>query len=103
MRFLIDEAAGVELRWDTGGVGAYAVRDASGALTGLRAANWDEFAQETGAYDEAAAPAYATPPDRAADNWGVDRADPRRLRAVRRDLGGGYARLPRRAHPLYLR
>ena len=74
VRFLIDEAAGVELRWDTGGVGAYAVRDANGALTGLRAANWDEFAQETGAYDEAAAPAYATPPDRAADNWGVDRA-----------------------------
>lgn len=74
VRFLIDEAAGLEMRWDTGGVGAYAVRDASGALTGLRAANWDEFAQETGAYDEAAAPAYATPPDRAADNWGVDRA-----------------------------
>ena len=74
VRFLIDEAAGVELRWDTGGVGAYAVRDANGALTGLRAANWDEFAQETGTYDEAAAPAYATPPDRAADNWGVDRA-----------------------------
>ena len=73
VRFLIDEAAGVELRWDTGGVGAYAVRDANGALTGLRAANWDEFAQETGTYDEAAAPAYATPPDRAADNWGVDR------------------------------
>ena len=73
VRFLIDEAAGLEMRWDTGGVGAYAVRDASGALTGLRAANWDEFAQETGAYDEAAAPAYATPPDRAADNWGVNR------------------------------
>src|SRR5699024_10029380 len=31
VRFLIDEAAGVEMRWDTGGVGAYAVRDASGA------------------------------------------------------------------------
>ena len=75
VRFLIDEAAGVELRWDAGGVGAYAVRDANGALTGLRAANWDEFAQETGTYEEAAAPAtYQTPPDRAADNWGVDRA-----------------------------
>lgn len=74
VRFLIDEAAGLELRWDTGGVGAYAVRDASGALTGLRAANWDEFAQETGAYDEAAPATYQTPPDRAADNWGVDRA-----------------------------
>lgn len=73
VRFLIDEAAGVELRWDTGGVGAYAVRDANGALTGLRAANWDEFAQETGTYEKAAPATYQTPPDRAADNWGVDR------------------------------
>ena len=62
VRFLIDEAAGLELRWDTGGVGAYAVRDASGSLTGLRAANWDEFAQETGTYDEAAPATYQTPP-----------------------------------------
>ena len=73
VRFLIDEAADVELRWDTGGVGAYAVRDANGALTGLRAANWDEFAQETAAYGEAAPATYQRPLDRVADNWGVDR------------------------------
>ena len=103
VRFLIDEAAGLELRWDTGGVGAYAVRDASGALTGLRAANWDEFAQETGAYDEAAACYLSDAPGQGRRQLGRRPRHPRRLRAVRRDLGGGYACLPRRAHPLHFR
>ena len=41
VRFLIDEAAGVELRWDTGGVGAYAVRDAKEERNGMCEADRD--------------------------------------------------------------
>ena len=47
LHFFTDEAAGVDLTWDTGMAGVYAVRDESGALTGLRVATWDEFAQRS--------------------------------------------------------
>ena len=70
---------------------------------GLRAANWDEFAQETAAYGEAAPATYQRPLDRVAGNWGVDRTTLAAYAPLWRELGGGYARLPRRAHPLYLR
>lgn len=72
VRFLIDEAAGVEMRWDTGGVGAYAVRDASGALTGLRVATAEETAAIAGhLYEDEAPPQQGGPLGsvEAAEDW----------------------------------
>ena len=72
VRFLIDEAAGVELRWDTGGAGVYAVRDASGALTGLRVATAEETAAIAGhLYEDEAPPQQGGPLGsvEAAEDW----------------------------------
>ena len=72
VRFLIDEAAGVELRWDTGGVGAYAVRDESGELTGLRVATAEESAAIAGDLHEDEAPPQQGGPlgsVEAAEDW----------------------------------
>ena len=72
VRFLIDEAAGVELRWDTGGVGAYTVRDANGTLTGLRAATAEETAAIAGDLHEDEAPPQQGGPlgsVEAAEDW----------------------------------
>ena len=75
VRFLIDEAAGVELRWDTGGGGRLRRarrkrrphRPARRQLGRVRAGDRRIRRSRRPRLRHA-------PPDRAADNWGVDRA-----------------------------